>query len=290
MAQCINNYMFKQNKYTKWYYQIIESSRISTVTGYTENHHIIPQSIGGEDTDVNLVTLSARQHFICHWLLTKMTDGRDYYSMINALDCMRRENLYQKRYKNKITSRVFARIREECRNHHSNKFSGTGNPSSKLSKEQVIEIYYSCEPTGILVNRYKISAGQIHSVKRKRSYKKITANISEPPGSGGGKYIRIPLSDETIRKIYLESGNFKYFNDNYKVTRLVIENIKAKKTYKEITNNLGDPGQFIKHKFSIEEVEDIYNSKLSSPKLAKKYGVNSETIRRLRKNKTHIYL
>lgn len=37
---------------------------------YYENHHIIPRCIGGLDTIENLVLLTAKEHFLCHKLLT----------------------------------------------------------------------------------------------------------------------------------------------------------------------------------------------------------------------------
>ncbi len=40
--------------------------------GYFEKHHIFPKSLGGIDNEENLVKLTAREHFICHWLLVKM--------------------------------------------------------------------------------------------------------------------------------------------------------------------------------------------------------------------------
>ena len=39
--------------------------------GYFENHHIIPRSFGGSDDKDNLVLLTAKEHFICHFLLAK---------------------------------------------------------------------------------------------------------------------------------------------------------------------------------------------------------------------------
>jgi hypothetical protein len=38
---------------------------------YYERHHIIPKCMGGDDTHDNLVLLSAREHFLVHWLLAK---------------------------------------------------------------------------------------------------------------------------------------------------------------------------------------------------------------------------
>ena len=36
---------------------------------YCELHHIIPKSLGGSNDKENLVYLTAREHFIAHWLL-----------------------------------------------------------------------------------------------------------------------------------------------------------------------------------------------------------------------------
>ena len=37
--------------------------------GYVEMHHILPRSHGGSDTKSNLVALTAREHYLAHWLL-----------------------------------------------------------------------------------------------------------------------------------------------------------------------------------------------------------------------------
>lgn len=71
--------MFKTNKYTKWYYDIVTYAKLqlgrTKNNGYFENHHIIPRSMGGTNNKDNMVMLTAREHFICHMLLTKMTDN-----------------------------------------------------------------------------------------------------------------------------------------------------------------------------------------------------------------------
>ena len=76
--------IFINNKYTKTYYNIIESARQNPFDGYTEKHHIIPKSLGGSNKKDNLTRLSARQHFLCHWLLTRMTEGDAKRKMWNA--------------------------------------------------------------------------------------------------------------------------------------------------------------------------------------------------------------
>lgn len=42
---------------------------------YSERHHIIPKSLGGSNRKSNLVRLTAREHFVAHWLLAKIHGG-----------------------------------------------------------------------------------------------------------------------------------------------------------------------------------------------------------------------
>ena len=39
---------------------------------YYENHHILPKCLGGNDNEDNLILLRAKEHYICHKLLTKI--------------------------------------------------------------------------------------------------------------------------------------------------------------------------------------------------------------------------
>lgn len=70
-------------KYCKIYYRIINNAlirgfkskrhKIGTIDGgYVEVHHILPRCIGGADDFYNLVVLTPKEHFICHYLLIKM--------------------------------------------------------------------------------------------------------------------------------------------------------------------------------------------------------------------------
>ena len=99
--------MFKDNKYTKRYSLITVTAKLRETPGYTEKHHIIPQSLGGTNNKENLVYLTAREHFICHWLLVKMVEGDARGKMLYALQGMKAENKYQDRYHTKITARVY---------------------------------------------------------------------------------------------------------------------------------------------------------------------------------------
>lgn len=103
--------IFINNKYTKLYYSIIESAKSRTIIdGYSEKHHIMPKSMGGNDSKGNLVRLTAREHFICHWLLTKMVIGNNRNKMLYALNGMRR-NKTGNRYETKNTSKIYASLK-----------------------------------------------------------------------------------------------------------------------------------------------------------------------------------
>ena len=74
--------IFINNKYTRVYYSIIDRAKTRSISSYTEKHHIIPRSLGGSNAKENLVALTAREHFVCHLLLTKMTRGMDKKKMV----------------------------------------------------------------------------------------------------------------------------------------------------------------------------------------------------------------
>jgi hypothetical protein len=98
--------MFTENKYSKCYFRIIENRQRNPLDGYVEKHHIIPKSLGGTNKKSNIIALSAREHFLCHRLLVKMTTGKDKVKMAYAIRAMMRlENPYQDRYK--ITSKLY---------------------------------------------------------------------------------------------------------------------------------------------------------------------------------------
>ena len=111
-------------KYIIWYTAITDRARTRKLNGYTERHHIIPKSLNGTDDKNNLVDLTAREHFICHWLLTKMHTGEAKAKMIYALNGMKRSNNFAQRYETKITARVYENLKKEFSAIHSTTMKG----------------------------------------------------------------------------------------------------------------------------------------------------------------------
>lgn len=77
--------MYLDNKYTRYYYNIINNAKCRVKPeNYTEKHHIIPKCLGGSNDMCNLVSLTAKEHFVVHHLLTKMLLGKNKSKMITA--------------------------------------------------------------------------------------------------------------------------------------------------------------------------------------------------------------
>jgi hypothetical protein len=118
---------YLNNKYTYWYYCIINyaQGRDSSVLGYREKHHIIPESfylnrirpgpkgwLQGCPNEVgNIVSLTPREHFLCHWLLTKMVVGAAYIKMERALTYFRSSS---KNHERVLSAGQYARIKLAC--------------------------------------------------------------------------------------------------------------------------------------------------------------------------------
>ena len=125
----------KQNKYTKWYEQLVQSAvnRSLPKTTYTEKHHIIPKSMGGSDTAANLVDFTAREHYIAHLLLWRMSMAPKWHNkMTMALHMMVNGSGYGKqkleRSKYLMPSRLVEKYRLEWREHLSESMKGENNP------------------------------------------------------------------------------------------------------------------------------------------------------------------
>jgi len=94
---------FVENWKTKCYFSIIENAK-KRGCGET-NHHILPRSMGGNNKKENLVSLTHREHFIVHFLLTKMCKNTNHrYKMCSAFWRMN-NSAHSKKQKN--TSRMY---------------------------------------------------------------------------------------------------------------------------------------------------------------------------------------
>ena len=149
------NDIYLNNKYTKLYYKIIDraSTRILDPSVYSEKHHVIPECFfinrkrkgplgwlqGDPDDPKNIVSLTAKEHYICHVLLTKMTEGKGKSKMWIGLRwiLIGKSKNHNRNYK--ITSKIYEKVKIECANIFSNnaKIQHTGKTRSQETKDKI---------------------------------------------------------------------------------------------------------------------------------------------------------
>lgn len=120
-----------KSKYERCYYSIIKNAkcqiRFRGDGYYYESHHIIPLSLNGNNIPENIVLLTYREHLLCYWILTKITDGKDKSRMIHAFWALcSYKNQHRKHVRTPLRILEVAKI--ERRKQLSKENSGKGNP------------------------------------------------------------------------------------------------------------------------------------------------------------------
>lgn len=77
---------------------------------YYEKHHIIPKCLCGTNDKENLVNLTAREHFLIHWLLCRIYPNN--YKLAHAFCLMTKFNNNGSGRQYKVTSRVYKEAKE----------------------------------------------------------------------------------------------------------------------------------------------------------------------------------
>lgn len=119
--------------YKRIYEELIDSARLKPKKeNYKELHHIIPLCMGGSDEKENKIFLTARQHYLAHWLLYKIYRTT---SLVHAWHSMSRIGKGQE--ERKINSHLFEYCKKERSKLLSLQYSGEGNNffNKKHSKE-----------------------------------------------------------------------------------------------------------------------------------------------------------
>ena len=256
--------------YKKHYDLLINRAKNRLLEGYTERHHIIPRCIGGSDDPNNLVDLTPEEHYVAHQLLVKIYPEEK--GLLYAAHIMTRKS-YKNNYRN---NKLYGWLRKKF----SETFSGENNNQAKLTKEQVLEIYYSTLPIKELKEKYKCS--EISPIKSKEAWKSVVGHLKDPPGIPKGSR-RPPLDLVTIEKIFYESLTPKQYKEKYNVGLARVRRIKERKTYKKYTEKFGVPGEIILFGLTETNRNQIINSIENPDSLAKKFKVHPETVRNIRK-------
>jgi len=74
--------------YRRIYSQIVERAKTRPRPDcYCERHHVVPKSMGGTDATENIVVLTAREHYLAHWLLFKIHRTREMAFAWHRMTC-----------------------------------------------------------------------------------------------------------------------------------------------------------------------------------------------------------
>ena len=102
--------------YQKVYDQLVQKNHVFSEGEYFETHHKVPKCMGGSDDASNLVNLTAREHYVAHLLLVKITEvggnPQAHGKMLYAFNCMKWGRCKGKR-SFKFNSRLYQKLKEE---------------------------------------------------------------------------------------------------------------------------------------------------------------------------------
>lgn len=120
--------------YKMHYDKLIETRRnLDRQNIYTEKHHIIPICMGGNNSKENIINLTAREHFLAHWLLWRIHKND---KLANAFYAMTRKSENQKRLIS-YSSIGYAEAKEACAAATSRRFKGV--PKSEEQRKKMSE-------------------------------------------------------------------------------------------------------------------------------------------------------
>ena len=123
-----NHYCVQDMNYQKVYDDLIAKCQArQSVDGYKERHHIIPKSLGGSNDSSNLVDLTAREHFVAHFLLAKIYGGNQW----SSIKRMRGNDDFY------INSRLYKVARREIAKETSKRFKGIAKTEEQRAKMSV---------------------------------------------------------------------------------------------------------------------------------------------------------
>ena len=179
-----NHYCLQDMNYQKVYDDLIAKCQArQSIDGYKERHHITPKSLGGSNDPSNLVDLTAREHFIAHFLLAKLHGGNQWLS-INRM--RGNDDFY-------INSRLYEVARREIAKTTSLRFKGVAKSKETRAKMSDAARKYH----GTDLKPVKIKRGEEGYISPLKNVPRPTPWLvgSTPPNKG------IHASEETRAKL-----------------------------------------------------------------------------------------
>ena len=175
--------------YEKVYNQIIERGRGRILEGYKEVHHVIPKCMGGDDSEGNLVALTAREHFIVHWLLVRIYPSNRGLPRAALMMSTTRKGV-------KVSSRTYQELRENLSHSEETKLKMSiakkGKPGREHTKESKLKISIAMKGKP---GHWKGKKKEPHSEETKRKMKEVQSQRMKPHKS---------IYDPSVNALYEE--------------------------------------------------------------------------------------
>ncbi len=133
-----------RTKYLNWYEALVSKAKSRDMpSGYVERHHVVPISLGGSKNDPNnIITLTAREHYIAHLLLWRISmDKKSHNKMTMALHVMVNGSGHKKQHRSYVVpSRIYEASRKAYVQAISEYMLGPGNKwRGKKHSEESLE-------------------------------------------------------------------------------------------------------------------------------------------------------
>jgi hypothetical protein len=216
--------------YEKMYRDLCLRGQGRVLEGYVEKHHIQMRSRGGSDGIDNITHLTAREHFIAHWLLARMYPN-DYKAQaaFRMMANVRGVNRYTP------SSRAVAEARESAAKLHSQLLTGRKVPREQVERRSATRRGVKQSETTkqrrseSLRGRERIELrGRLH-INNGQASKMIHRSTLEHFLNNGWKKGRLPQSESTKTKRSVNNSRRRWINNG---THNRYGYIKGKLTHK----------------------------------------------------------
>lgn len=148
-----------------------------------EKHHIVPKCIGGSDEESNIVSLTLREHFLCHLLLTKIYNDKStvvYHKLLKAFFMMFSYSKHNDTRHVKINSKVYERLKLDWIG--SMKLAQSGGNNSQYGSRWINDGVFDKKikndeslPEGFVYGRININLAE--NIKKYSDYHKVYKDV-----------------------------------------------------------------------------------------------------------------
>jgi len=206
-----------RTKYLTWYENLVAKAKARpSLDGYVERHHVIPVCFGGNNNAENIVTLTAREHYIAHLLLWKMSmDKKSHNKMTMALHVMVNGSGHKKQDRSYLVpSRIYEANRKEyvqviseIMSGPNNKWRGRKHTTKSLEKMRE----WQRDPVVKQQQRERVTGennpmyGKTHSEEMKEQISKsVAASWTEEMKTEKSKWAKEKWQDPEYKKTMLD--------------------------------------------------------------------------------------